>query len=228
MSQKKILVPTKSIESWKELLADPELHWNEKHSAMEVAKSWEAKDDIPIEIYKALNKSEDLKNQELLLAIPEFHVPLPGGNRDSQNDVLTILSSEKGLCVAAVEAKYHEDFGSDYIGPWLKKASPDSGKQERLSYILDKIRFPESIDNSNMRYQFFHRLASAVIMAEKFHAPQAIMIIQSFESDDKLNHYPDFVTFIEAYGKTAKKEQPIQLAKSENLTISAMWIYSGK
>jgi Domain of unknown function (DUF6946) len=223
MSQKKILIPTENAESWKPFLAEPEKQWKDGYSAKSVAVSWEKNRDIPIEIKEAMNKSEILKDAELLLAIPEYKVSLPGGNRDSQNDVLAIMRHDYGLIVAAVEAKFRESFGNDTVNEWLKNAS--DGKKERLSFILNIISFPQ-IDYCNLRYQLFHRLASAVIMAKKFYASQAIMIIQSFEEDDKKNHYGDFTAFVEAYGKTVVKKEPIELAQVDGLTISTMWVNS--
>jgi hypothetical protein len=223
MSQKKILMPTKNAESWKQFLAKPEKHWKDGYSAKSAAKSWEKNADVPKEILKALNKSDSFAKAELILAIPEFKVPLPGSNTaDSQNDILAILSTENNLIVATVEAKCLEPF-DDLIEDWIKDSS--DGKKERLSYILNEIGFPQ-IENGKYRYQLFHRLASAVIMAKKFHAKHALMIIQSFENDDNQNHYGDFSDFVEAYGKVPSKETPITLTQIEDLTISTIWVNS--
>jgi len=91
---------------------------------------------------------------------------------------------------------------------------------------LNKINFPLEFDKNNLRYQLFHRLASAVIMAKKFHAKYAFMIIQSFTENDNKNHYSDFEDFIKVYGKQSKKEKPIKLTKVDNIEVYAMWVYS--
>jgi len=47
----------------------------------------------------------ELKGLDLLLAIPEFQVPLPGGGRAPQTDVLALAHGPEGLVAIAVEGK---------------------------------------------------------------------------------------------------------------------------
>ena len=222
MKEKQIFVPTTNAEDWKALLADPEKHWKTGFSAKSVAKSWERAKGIPKEILNGLDKCSDTKNAELLLAIPEFKVKLPGGNRASQNDVFVVASNKTGLTTITIEAKAREDFDNP-ISSWMKDAS--TGKKERLSFLKDKILIPDN-NIGELRYQLFHRLASSVIMAEKFHAQNAMMIVQSFVESDEENHYGDFKKFVSAYSVNCKKNVPILLAKNENIRIYTMWIYS--
>ncbi len=157
-----------------------------------------------------------------MIAIPEFKVPLPGGSRPSQNDILAIISNSHGLSIITVESKAKENFDNT-IEDWNKENS--KGKTERLEYIKEKINF-SSNNASRLRYQLFHRLASAVIMAEKFHANNAIMIIQSFVESDLENHYDDFVQFIKAYEKEPLKEVPILLTSKNDIKIYVLWVNS--
>ena len=223
MIQKKIFIPTTNAESWRPLLADPKKHWNNKRSAQKTAISWEKDNNIPESILKGLATDDNFKDIELLLAMPEFKVPLPGGNRASQNDVFFLASNTKGLMSCAVEAKETEDFDKT-IDAWYN--DPSEGKQERLLYLLDKIKFPENFDKSKLRYQLFHRLASAIIMAEKFHAKYAVMLIQSFEDDDKKNHFNDFQSFVSAYGITPVKDRPLKLTETNGIEVYTLWVNS--
>jgi len=223
MDQKKILVPTTSAESWKAFLADPDKHWKTGYSAKLTAESWEVAKNIPGEIHRALNKNEHLKNSEMLFAIPEFKVPLPGGSRPSQNDLLVVISNELSLSVITVEAKVKENFG-DSIHTWIHDAS--KGKKERLQYIKQQLGI-SSNNIDDLRYQLFHRFASAVIMARKFHAQNAVMVIQSFAESDSENHYDDFRMFLSTcYGTESVKEKPIYLASVDSIKLFALWVYS--
>jgi hypothetical protein len=224
MEQKKIFIPTKNAESWKDLLADPDKHWKDGFSAKLIAYSWEKNGDIPIEILKVLNSQPDFTELELILAIPEFKVSLPGGTRPSQNDILAVFSTNKALSVMTVEGKAKEDFDETLFN-W-KQHTSDVGVIERLGFILDKIGIKnKNIDN--LRYQLFHRLASAVIMAEKFHAKNAIMIVQSFISDDNENHFDDFVNFLKLYNYSkVNKSQLYKLTKVNGINIFAAWVCS--
>lgn len=71
---------------------------------------------------------------ELLLAIPEHKIALPGGRRDSQCDVFALVRGGDETLAIAIEAKVNETFGPT-IGEWMSNAS--EGKQERLRFICD-------------------------------------------------------------------------------------------
>ncbi len=177
---KRIFVPTQTGTDWQRLLAKPKLHWKQGASAMTAAASWEAASDaLPPEITRCLESSGEsaLRNQRLLLALPEWQVPLPGGTTNSSTDVLAICRNDEGLCVVGVEAKVEEDFG-----PLLseKRSAQSPGQASRLEYLHNLLgveRFDDSI-----RYQLLHRTASALLTAREFHATSAVMLIQAFET----------------------------------------------
>src|SRR5207249_12021080 len=109
---KRIVVPTKSGAEWKRLLAKPDLHWKPGKSAMSAAASWEAAGDrFPGELSAALEASNDrdLANLELLLAVPEWEVELPGGLTTSHTDVMALARNDRGLVAVAIEAKVDEE-----------------------------------------------------------------------------------------------------------------------
>lgn len=223
MLKNKILIPTKDAECWSAFLVDKNKQWQKGFSAMETALSWEKADGLPAEIKKILSLDAEFEGAELLLAIPEYKVSLPGGSSSSQNDVFAVLTSKQSLSVMTVEGKAKEDFDRKIIN-W-KKSTSDNGVKERLGFILEKIGVKgKEIDS--LRYQLFHRLASAVIMAEKFHAKNAVMIIQSFNHNDKQNHFDDYAKFIALYGiQNAEKSKLYQLTDLNGITIYAGWVY---
>lgn len=188
---KRIFVPTQTGTDWQRLLAKPKLHWKQGASAMTAAASWEAASDaLPPEIRRCLESSGEpaLRGQRLLLALPEWQVPLDGGKRNSSTDVLAICSNEAGLCVVGVEAKVEEDFG-----PLLseKRATQSPGQATRLEYLHKLLRV-ERFDDS-IRYQLLHRTASALLTASEFHATSAVMLVQAF--DTPIERRSDFEAF---------------------------------
>lgn len=221
MEQKKIFIPTTNAESWKAFLAS-ETHWKDNYSAKSAAESWESVDGLPIEIISAFNQHESFKDSEMLLAIPEFKVPLPGGSRPSQNDLLVVTSNENGLTVITVEAKVNEDFGQT-IKEWIKDAS--QGKEKRLEYLLKLLNF-QSKEIDNLRYQLFHRLGSAIIMAKKFHAKKALMIIQSFQENDEKNHFKDYQNFISSFKIEPLKEKIQHISSVNGIDVYVLWVFS--
>jgi len=220
----KIYVPTENAESWKRFLAEPDKHWKHGYSAMALADVWEKEvNKLPREIQSAFNLDLELKDSEFLFGLPEFKVSLPGGSRASQNDLLLFTSNDKGLSVSAVEGKAKEVFG-DLLIDWLKDAS--AGKEERIKFLMETISIKDKEEILNIRYQLIHRLASAIIMAKKFHAKNAIMLVQSFVEPDEENHYEDFCQFVKLYNQTPVKGNPILLMKQGDLNIFALWVNS--
>src|SRR5208282_882738 len=188
---RRVFVPTSSGSDWQRLLAKPDLHWKRGASAMTAAACWEdAAGRLPAEITALLQSSgeKSLLGQRLLIALPEWEVPLEGGETSSHTDVLAICRNESGLCVIAVEAKVHEDFGP-LIGQKRKNASP--GQVERLE-SLRKL-FDVQHFEDNVRYQLLHRTASALLTARDFHATAAVMLVHGFQGP--ATSRKDFETF---------------------------------
>jgi len=172
-----IFIPTDAPEDWQRFLADPEKQWRDGYSAKSTAIHWEKSRGLPSDIKGVLIES-GFNNTELLLAIPEWKTPLPGGRRESQTDVLALVKSREGLIVCAIEAKVAEPFGPT-VSEWLVNAS--DGKQARIGFLKDLLGLSGEI--GHLRYQLLHRTASAIIEAQNFDAHAAAMIVQSFHPD---------------------------------------------
>jgi hypothetical protein len=192
-----ILVPTRTPEDWRALLADPDKHWKPGFSAMSAALSWEAARGLPPEVAALLGP-----DARLLLAIPEHKVALPGRGRDSQCDVFALVRAGDTTISLAVEAEVAEPFGPS-IAEWLTDASP--GKITRLTALCDLLgcAFPPPWP---LRYQLFHRTAAAVIEADRFKADRAAMIVQSF-APARL-WFTAFAAFCQYLGHTAGPGEP--------------------
>ena len=131
-------VPSDGPDAWQGFLADPAEQWKTDYSAKTLAHSWEADDRLPDEVTSLIKTIPRYENEEpeLLVAMPEWKVLLPGGSGDSQNDVLALIGVGSDLMVAAVEGKISEPFG-DTIENWF--ANPSEGKRERLQYLCNLL-----------------------------------------------------------------------------------------
>jgi len=187
----KILIPTSSPESWKDLLAQPELQWKLGRSARSLAHCWEAAGGIPGEV--AAIMADAFGTPALLFAVPEHKTPLPGGSRDSQSDILALVRHEGGLATYTIEGKVNEPFG-ETVGEWSRNAS--AGRVERLSYLCSMIGLPDC--PTEVRYQLLHRTVSALIEAERFNATSAGMIVHSFLPHRRW--FEDFAAFVRLLG----------------------------
>ena len=176
----RIYIPSSGPQAWQGLLAEPEKQWRTGYSARTLAHCWEAAEGaLPPEVSALFEAS--LGRPELLLAIPEHKVPLPGGRKESQNDVFALLRVGAQTISVTVEGKVNEPFGPT-IGEWF--ANPSTGKQERLAFLRTTLGLSEPVSDE-IHYQLLHRTASAVIEAERFGTNAAAMIVHSFSTENR-------------------------------------------
>lgn len=190
----RIYRPTTGTESWREFLAQPDLHWATGYSARTAAHCWEGSSGLPLEIANILEPV--IGPAEMLLAIPEHKVALPGGRRESQCDVFALVRGTSSVVALAVEAKVDEPFGPT-SADWMKDASV--GKCERLAFILDALGLPEP--PGTVRYQLLHRTVAAVVEADRFMTNAASMIVQSFSPQRRW--FEDYAAFLDLFGISA-------------------------
>jgi len=197
----RILIPANEPEDWKSLLAAPDKQWKTGYSARALAYCWQEADGFPKCVNNVFKMSgiKLFENIELLLALPEYKVSLPGGRRASQNDIFVLARGNNQLVSIMVEGKVSEPFG-ETIDEWMKNAS--EGKQERLQFLLDELLLRDC-EIDTIRYQLLHRTASAVIEAKKFNAQNALMLVHSFsQSDEWFDDYCQFLALFALGGVT--------------------------
>ncbi|MDH5835272.1 DUF6946 family protein [Luteimonas kalidii] len=218
----RILIPSCGPSAWRQLLADPEKHWVRGASAFETAVSWEAarhsERGIPAPIVALLDTQEQLASATALIVLPEHKVKLEGRGKASQNDVWALLKTPGGYVSMSVEGKAGETFG-DPLWDWLRDASP--GKLARLQHLCKVLGAQHPPDHA-LRYQLFHRTASALIEAERFGAAHAVMIVQSFRSDPV--SLTDYIAFGAALGATVSDGQLAKVPRTTGPTLYLGWV----
>lgn len=197
----RILVPTTSPSDWRRLLAQPETQWKDGYSAKAAAERWEASGGWPPEIARQFELA-GLGPTELLIALPEWKTPLPGGERASQTDIFTLVRTNIGVVACGVEAKVAESFDKT-VTEWSLSAS--IGKQERLSHLCELLGLANP-PPGELRYQLFHRTAAALIEAKRFGCAGAAMIVHSFSAENMW--LKDFQAFASALGVTVGHDAP--------------------
>lgn len=179
---------------------------------MEAAYSFEAQRGLPPEI------AAFFPTATLLLAIPEYKVALPGGTRDSQNDVFALLRDERGLITCMIEAKRDEPFGPT-LGEWLKDAS--AGKTTRLAGICELLGLnPDTLDGG-LRYQLFHRAASAVLTAKQFHTQRGAVVVQSFSPEHRW--FEDYCAFARLLGVSPERDKAATAQLPNGIELVVGW-----
>ena len=216
----RIYIPTEGPEDWRRLLASPETQWRDNYSAKSLALTWQAADGFPTDVRKALNNSriQPFEDTEMLLAIPEYKVPLPGGSAASQNDLFVLTKGGDGLMAIMVEGKVSESFGP-LVSDWLKGASP--GRQTRLEFLCNTLGLqPEQVHS--LRYQLLHRAASTLITSQRFNARHAMMLVHSFSKDNQ--GFDDFAAFASLFGVIPEIGRIQRLSKPNGVSFYTTWI----
>ena len=186
---------------------------------MTAAASWEGgNNNLPSEIASLLSVPNEagLINLRLLAAIPEWEVSLPGGETTSNTDVMAICTNGHGLTVLAVEAKVLEPFGP-LVGEKRSSGSPNQAlRLDYLHQLLKVERFPDSI-----RYQLLHRTASAILTAQDFHAPTAVMVVHAFATPR--DRQSDFHVFCREMGAIELAPNVFKVPTFHEPTLYLVW-----
>jgi hypothetical protein len=218
---KRVLVPTFGPSDWRRFLADPDNQWERKASALELAVSWEIAErserGLPAQVAEAIDREPSFSGAKVLIALPEHKVRLKGRGRPSQSDVWVLLHSPSGYISMAVEGKAGEPFAST-LAEWLKDAS--DGKRERLRFLCETLQIGDN-PPPGLRYQLFHRTCSAILEAERFDAPVAVMMVQSFRKDDAA--WDDFAAFASHLGASAARGSLSKARRSGPVALFLGW-----
>ena len=214
-------IPVKTPEEWQKLIADPNKQWKEGFSAWETAHCWLDADGFPSEITTlfASSPASVFRNIEMLIGIPEYKVLLPPRSRHpSQNDLFVLARDGNGNLISiTIEAKASESFGKT-IEKWMVPQS--HGKSIRYKFLVDKLGLTGK-DLRHIKYQFLHRLASAVIEAERFHAKYAMMFVHSFSTENK--GLADYNMFLNIFGVKGDVGQLVHLKNHAGIDYYLGW-----
>ena len=122
------------------------------------------------------------------------------------------------LVSITIEGKVSESFDRT-LEVWLKDES--EGKKERLKKLCDVLGL-SSEPPMHVRYQLFHRTASAILEAKRFNAKYAMMIVHSFSPEHKW--FSDYQDFLGLFGVASKINELVKLPESEGKQIFTGWV----
>ncbi len=216
---KRIFVPTVGPCCWRRLLADPDKHWRDGRSAKLLAERWEAASGFPPEISHVFARSgiPSFQDLEMLLAFPEYQVPLPGGTRPSQCDLFALARGRSGLVAIAIEGKVAETFGPT-LAEW--QSTESEGKQQRLSFLCAQLQLAQPLP-STIRYQLLHRTACALLEARRYGAQAAAMIVHSFGSPRE--SFDDYAAFLALFGASTAADRLLVLGDRDGTLLCSAW-----
>ena len=217
-------VKTSRPEDWQNQLAEPSKQWKTGHSAKALAYCWMEAKGFPRSVKRVFQRSSHnvFKDVNFLVGFVEHKVPLLGGIRPSQNDILVLAKSKNDLVAIAVEGKVLEPFG-ETIEDWLKADS--KGKKTRLTFLSDLLQLNQD-SLQEIRYQLLHRTASAVIEAKRFNASTALMLVHSFSPNREW--FDDYSNFASLFGITAQCNAIHFAKRIDDVNLYLAWITGEK
>jgi hypothetical protein len=169
---------------------------------------------------------------ELVLAIPEHRVALPGGSRASQTDLFALARSGSDLISIAVEGKVAEAFDTT-VGEWLDRRAAEQAKRgrprqpsaqarKRLTFLCELLQLEEG-DILDLRYQLLHRTAAAILEAQRFAAHHALMLVHSFSAEDAW--LDDYQAFAQRMGaRDADADAIVVVGERGGVPLYLSWI----
>jgi len=215
---KRIYIPSSSPLDWKPLLSQPERHWKAGFSAMTLARSWEAAgDDLPGEIATIVHATPHpvFAEARLLVAIPDYCVPLSSVTRATQTDLFALVRGRGGLGVLAVEGKVDEE-----PGPTVRGKRQD-GAGDRVADLHDLLGLSAG-DIAGLRHQLVYRAAAAVLLANEFCATAAAMIVHSFSPTSV--GYSDFEVLVRAMGGQPSQQGLVNVGERSGVALHLGWV----
>jgi hypothetical protein len=156
----------------------------------------------------------------LLFGAIEHSVILDDPRHPSQNDLWAVVLTDAGQVSVAIEGKAGEEFDKRLID-WLGDDS--QRKRKRLDFLCATLGVNEPPDTV-LRYQLFHRAASAVIEARRWRISTALMLVQSFaESATSWQDYADFAAML---GMTAGRNSVCGSRSIVGINLYLAWVES--
>ena len=180
--------PLGAFAHWPRKPCDRALLPDMNDAAIAAVDRWEAVKGVPPEISKILGADAKLR-----YAIPGHIVPISGGPGPSRCDVFALVETENGVGAIGIFAT---DDGFDVtVRDWLNGGVVDG--KGRLGVVCRTLEI-QAQQTEELRYQLLHRMAAAIIKADK-RAKFVGLIIQSFSQGQKgLEDFKDFCRLLGA------------------------------
>ena len=199
-------------------LAKQEAHWRAGYSAQELAVAWASVgNSFPVRVRAVLDTAPEYVGAELVDGFFEREVELGTAGRNSQTDLMVVAGLQNELAIIAVEGKAEESF-AELVSEWNNSA----GKQRRLEHLCRTLELdPASV--GDLRYQLFHRTASAIYEAHRYRCRHAVMLVHSFSRTHRW--FDDFSRFSHAMSMPVENRDCCSPARViDGVSLRLAWV----
>jgi hypothetical protein len=213
----KIVIPATSPEDWLRLLPK-EGQGQRGESARALARCWQDADGLPKCVHGVLADSQAFPELDLLLAVPQHTVELPGGSSPARGDVWALARSRTGLISLVVKGLAREPFG-ETLRDWRRDYP--AGKRSRLEFLCGMLDLDLPLPDG-IRYPLLKWTAMAVIEAIRFHAQHAVFLVHSFSP---AQHWvEDYRAFVGLFGVSSEAGGLVSVGDRMGIRLHVGWV----
>jgi hypothetical protein len=215
----KVYVPAHTADDWRQSLMEPDNRSAAGLATQTLARCWQASDGFPACVRRAFqNSGTAIFNLiEPLIIIPGHRVGLPGNGPDAPSDIFVLARSASQLVSLMVEGQNDTSFGQT-VAAWYGRPSPD--RHQRLEFLCSELNIP--VDGvPNIPYRLLHSTAAAKVMAHRFQAGVALMLVHAF-SPAGLG-FDAYAAFAALFGIRAQRNTIQPVLRFDGLILYLGW-----
>ncbi len=211
-------VPARTPEDWPQPRANTER--KDGSPADSLALAWQRADGFPAAVQRVLDASgEDaLHELEMLAAFPGYELPLLGDDGPSTSDLFVLAKGRRGLVSVMVEGIATGEFGP-MVCEWLVEGAKT--KMRLLSHLCEVLG-ADIGEIQSARYRLFLQAAGAIVVAERFEAPTAVMVVHSFAGTDE--GFQDYSLFCRLFGTAAVPDGVVETHRTQRRRLFFAWV----
>ena len=185
-----------------------------------LARVWQGAAGLPSAVQRVLDASgEDaLHGLEVLAAFPEYELPLLGDDGPSASDLFVLAKGRRGLVSLMVEGTATGALGP-MVCEWLVEGAKT--KMRLLSHLCEVLG-ADIGEIQSARYRLFLQAAGALVVAERFEAATAVMVVHSFAGTDE--GFQDYSLFCRLFGTAAMADGVVEAHRTQMRRLFFSWV----
>ncbi len=185
-----------------------------------LARVWQGAGGFPTAVQRVLDGSgEDaLQGLEMLAAFPDYELPLLDDDGPSTSDLFVLAKGRRGLVSVTVEGTDTGAFGP-MVCEWLVEGAKT---KMRLLSRLCEVLGADIGEIQSARYRLFLQAAGALVVAERFEAPTAVMVVHSFAGTDA--GFQDYSLFCRLFGTAAVADGVVEAHRTQMRRLFFSWV----
>ena len=214
----RFFVPARTPEDWTQSRTNTAR--KDSSPADSLARAWQGAGGFPPAVQRVLDASgEDaLQGLEVLAAFPEYELPLLGDDGPSISDLFVLAKGRRGLVSVMVEGTATGAFGP-MVCEWLVEGAKT--KMRLLSHLCEVLG-ADIGEIQSAPYRLFLQAAGALVVAERFEAAAAVVVVHSFSGTDE--GFQEYSLFCRLFGTAAVADGVVEAHRTQMRRLFFAWV----